>query len=235
VRHNTYYSESVREIAFHHRIIHNTSLAIAVNQDKVAKHRESSMEQGILDILYQVLTSPSEAFSRVSERKPLRWALLTAVFISIVSGLTLLPNLPEFVETIFGLKRGGINTIPIMVIWVIIFLVALLIEAGIFQLIVALLRGKGGYLGMVCGLCFAYFPLVFFAPLALLRALLGFPGHILYSVGTLIFLLWCLILVVIAIRQNYNFSLGKAIATCFIPGILLVIIPLVAVAISMAL
>ena len=191
--------------------------------------------KGMLDILYQVLVSPSKAFREVSERRPLAWAMLTAVFISLVVAFILLPNLPEVVEIIFELERGSLNPIPLLFLWVIIFLVALFTQGGIFHLIAILLQGQGSYLGIACGLCFAYFPLVFFAPLALLRALLDSPsGSILYSIGSLVFFLWILVLEITAIRQNYHFSLGRAIATYFIPAILLIIIPLLIVAISTA-
>lgn len=192
------------------------------------------METGILDILYQVLMSPSKAFGEVSNRKPIGWAVLTAIFIAVVLSLTFLPNPSELIEVILSLEKGSLNPALIIFVWVIIFLVALFIEGGIFHFIAVLLRGQGSYLGIVCGLCFACFPFVFFAPLTLLRALLGTGGIILYPIGSLILFLWILALCIIAIRQNYHFSLERAVTTYFIPGILLVIIPLLVVIILMA-
>jgi len=165
----------------------------------------------------------------------LGWAMLTAVLISVVFAFTLLPNPPELVEVILGLERGRLNLAPLVFIWVIIFLVALLIQAGFFHVVAILLRGRGSYLGMLCGVCFACFPLVFFAPLALLRALLdSFSGHLLYYIGSLIFFLWILLLGITAIRQNYNLSPGRAVATCFIPAFVVIVIPLLVLVISMA-
>ncbi|HJX69487.1 MAG TPA: Yip1 family protein [Dehalococcoidia bacterium] len=193
------------------------------------------MEKGILDILYQVLASPSKALREVSKRRPLGWAMLTAIFISVVFALTLLPNPPELVEVIFDLEKGSLDLVPVVFIWVVIFLVALFIGGGIFHLIATLFRGRGSYLGLVCGLCFACFPFVFFAPLTLLRALLGFSGNILYPIGSLLLFLWILALEITAIRQNYHFSTGRAIATYFIPAILLIIVPLLVVTVIIAL
>ena len=59
-----------------------------------------------------------------------------------------------------------------------------------------------------------------------MRALLGASGTILYPIGSLALSLWILALAITAIYQNYHFSLGRAIATYFIPGILLIIVPL---------
>jgi len=176
------------------------------------------MEQGILDTLYQVLASPSAGLRGITKWRPWGWAILTAVFASLVVALTTFPNPSDFTRVVFGWEKGSVSFVPALILWVSIFLVALLASAGIFHLIALLLRGRGSYLGMLCGLSFAAFPVVLFAPLALLRALLGFPGAILYSIGGLLLLLWILVLQVIAIRQNYGFSIGRAIATYFIPG-----------------
>ncbi len=161
--------------------------------------------------------------------------MLTAVFVSIVFAFTILPNLPELVEIIFGLERGSLSLIPLVFVWVVIFLAFLLIQAGVFHLVAVLLRGRGSYLGILCGLCFACFPLVFFAPLALVRTLLNsVSGNILYSISSLALFLWILVLEITAIHQNYKFLLGRAIATYFIPFIVLVIVPLLIIVISMA-
>jgi hypothetical protein len=189
----------------------------------------------LLDLLYQVLASPSKAFEVVSERRPLGWAILIAIFSSVVSALILLPNPPELAEVILNLKKGTLNLVSVTPIWVIIFLVALLIQAGFFHGVALLLRGRGSYLGMFCGVCFACFLLVFSAPLALMRALLdSLIGHILYYVFSLFFFLWILVLYVIAIRQNYHLSLGKAVATCFVPAFVVIVVPLLVLFISMA-
>jgi len=189
----------------------------------------------LLDLLYQVMASPSKAFWEVSQRRPLGWAVLTAIFSSVVSALILLPNPPELVEVIFDLEKGRLGLVPVITIWVIIFLVALLVQAGFFHMVALLLRGKGGYLGMFCGVCFACFPLVFSAPLALMRALLDSrSGSLLYYVLSLFFFLWILVLYVIAIRQNYHLSPGRAATACFAPAFVVIVIPLLVLFISMA-
>jgi hypothetical protein len=181
------------------------------------------------------MASPFKAFWVVRERRPLGWAILTAIFVSVVSGLILLPNPPELVEVILGPEKGTLNLVSVIPIWVIIFLVALLIQAGFFHMVALLLRGRGSYLGMFCGVCFANFPLVFSAPLALMRALLDSrSGQLLYLILSLIFFLWILVLYIIAIRQNYNLPPGRAVATCFTPAFVVIIIPLLVLFISMA-
>ena len=193
------------------------------------------MEKGILlDILYQVLASPSKALEEISKRKRLGWAMITAVFIAVVLSFILLPNPPELAEEIFHIEKGSFNPALAIFLCVIIFLAALFIEGVIFHLIAVLLGGRGNYLGIVCGLCFACFPFIFFTPLMLFRALLGASGIILYHIGSLLLFLWVLVLSIIAIRQNYHFSMGRAITIYFIPGIILIIIPLLVVIVFIA-
>jgi len=207
-----------KAFAFYDKITHNTAQA-----------RYDHMGKGILDIIYNILASPSKALEEISKKKPLGWAMITAVFIAVVLSFTIVPNPPELVEVIFDMEKGSFNTAPAIFFCVIIFLAALFIEGGIFHLIVVLLGGRGKYLGIVCGLCFAFLPLIFFAPLILLRALLGASGIILYHIGTLLLLLWTLVLSIIAIRNNYHYSLGRAITIYFIPGVILIIIPILVV------
>ena len=193
-----------------------------------------------METLYQLLVSPTEGIAKVLKWRPLGWAMLFLVCVAVVHALTFLPYPPELVQAILHLERGSASFVPVMFVWILIFVASLWVAAGIFHLVASLLRGRGSYLGILCGLSFATFPLVFFAPLALLRALLarvemGAPGLILFQIGLLAILLWILILWIIAIRQNYGFSMGKAIATCFIPGMALVVIPMLVAAITVGL
>jgi len=193
------------------------------------------MEKAILDIIYQVLASPLKAFEEVSRRKPLIWAMIAAVFVAIVVSFTMLPNPPELLEVIFDMEKGSFNLALAIFLWVVMVQIVLFMQGGIFHLIAILLGGKGNYLGMVCGLCFTCFPFVFFAPLTLLRSILGANGNIFYPIGSLVLFLWVFSLGIIAIHQNYRFSLGRAVITYFTPIILLIFIPLLVVTVLIAL
>ncbi len=196
---------------------------------------QGNREQGILDTLYQILASPSEGLRGIIKWRPWGWAILTAVFISLVVALTTLPNPSDFTRVIFSLEKGSVSFIPALILWASILLVALLASAGILHLIALLLRGRGSYLGILCGLSFAAFPAVLLAPLALLRALLGSPGTILYFTGALLLFFWIMVLQIIAIRHNYGFPMGRAIATYFIPSATVLITLISVAAVNIAL
>ena len=186
----------------------------------------------LLDILYEVMVSPTTAFSRVTERKPWHLALATAVFISLIFAFVLLPNPPQLVDIILGLERGTMPLVPVVLVWILIFLAILSLQAGLFHILALLFRSKGTYTGTLCGLCFVWLPAFFVAPLALLRALLNSSsGHILYIVGSSILCLWVLLLYFIAIRQSYHLSPLRAMTTCLIPLFLMFVLPPLIVAI----
>lgn len=170
----------------------------------------------------------------VTERQPLKWAIVTALFVSLVFGYTWIPNPHQLVEMVFGLERGSVSLAPLVLIWMTVFLAVLLMQAALFHLAAILLGGRGSYVSMLCGLCFACFPLAFFAPLAMLRALTdSLGGHILYSVGSLILFIWILLLGIVLMWQAYGLSLPKSIAACLVPALITFAVPpLIIVALS---
>ncbi|RLC93379.1 MAG: hypothetical protein DRI39_05835 [Chloroflexi bacterium] len=191
---------------------------------------------GALDILYQVLASPSAALSFVCQKRPWGWAMLPLLLTSLVFILVILPNPPELAEAIFGLERGSLSSDAWWLVWLGLVPVSLGIQAGVLHVAATLLHGRGACMGLLCGLCFASFPWAFSAPLALLRALLASTvGYLLYYLGSLALFAWVLYLYITAVRQNYSFSTRRAVATCVIPLLVLFSASWAVLAISAAL
>jgi len=199
----------------------------------LTKHR--SMKLDTLDLLYQVLTSPSSAFQSLAERKPVAQAVAVAVATSAIFALVVLPYPPRLVENIVGLERGALGSPALWLVWLSFFPVLLLIEAGLVRLAAASLGGRGSYRGLFCGLCFASFPLVLFAPAALLRAMVdAIWGQSVYYFCSVVLALWILWLSVLATRQTERLALHRAIIACLIPLFVVIIAPLVAVVLCTA-
>jgi hypothetical protein len=187
-----------------------------------------------LDTLYLVLASPSQGLRTVVQKQPVGRALLLAVFISLVSSISAFRELSITLENFLGTPAGiGWELIPGVVF---LYIISLLIWAGIFHLIATLLGGRGAYLGVVCGLSFAGLPSLFFAPLAFLSLLLGAPGTLLYFVASIVIPLWIVVLAILVLRYNYGFSTARAVATYLLPFIVLFgVIPFLATLLSLAL
>lgn len=198
-----------------------------------------------LDTLAGVLLSPSSALARITQRRPLGLALLTAVLVAVISGLVLVPNPPELLEDILGLEKGTLGLRAVLPLWVVLFMAILLLQAAFIHLEATVLRARagrrgttreglygttpGGLRGLFCGLCFAYLPGVFAAPLIMLRALLASErANAAYQVVFPLFCLWVFFLGITAVRQNYRLAPWRAAAVCAVAFAALVVLPIVA-------
>lgn len=190
----------------------------------------------ILDILWGVLVSPSATFSAITRGRSLVWALLVGVAVALMAGFVLVPNPPELAEVILRLGKGTMPAAPAFAFWVAFFFLVVAIQAAIVHSLALIMGGKGRYAGIFSGICFAYFPGLLAAPLALLRAVLdSFYGHIMYNALFGLICIWIVILAVIATKHNYRVSITRAAAACVLTGFLVVILPPLVVAIWMIL
>jgi hypothetical protein len=208
-------------LAFQNAMTHNQTVTMRVAE--------------LLDILYGLIVSPARTFQSVSYRRPWLWALTTELLISLIFAFVLLPYPPQLAGIILQVGRDTLPLVPVVLVWIVMFLIILSVQAVLFHLLATLFRGKGTYRGMLCSLCFVWLPSFFVAPLALLRAVLdSYSGHILYIAGSSILCLWVLFLYFIAIRQNYQISSIRATVTCFIPLFLMFALPPLVVALRVA-
>jgi hypothetical protein len=181
-----------------------------------------------LDTLGAVLVSPSKAFEEIRDKRPIVLALATATSVAIVSGLVLVPNPPELAEVMFDLPKGTLSLWATLPVWVGLFLAILSVQAAFVHVMAVTLRTKGTFLGILCGLCFAYFPGLLAAPLAMLRAVFRSEGaNAFYQVAFPLLCLWVFLLGIAAVQRNYAMTTIKAVFVCSLALVVLVISPVV--------
>jgi hypothetical protein len=181
-----------------------------------------------LDTLGGVLLSPSKAFEGIRDNRPIVQALTTATFVAIVSGLVLVPNPPELAEVMFDLPKGTLSLWVTLPVWVGLFLAILSVQAAFVHLMAMTLKTKGSFLGILCGICFAYFPGLLAAPLAMLRAVFRSEGaNTFYQVAFPFLCLWVFLLGIAAVQRNYGMTTFKAVLVCSLALVVLVISPAV--------
>lgn len=181
-----------------------------------------------LDTLGGVLASPSKAFEEIRVKRPIVLALSTATSVAIVSGLVLVPNPPELAEVMLDLPKGTLSLWATLPVWVGLFLAILSVQAAFIHLMAMTLRSKGSFLGIFCGLCFAYFPGLLAAPLAMLRAVFSSDGaNTFYQVAFPLLCLWIFLLGIAAVQRNYAMTTVKAVFVCSLALAVLVISPVV--------
>ena len=187
-----------------------------------------------LDTLSEVLLSPFGTFERIRDRRPIALALSTATSVAVVSGLVLVPNPPQLAEVMFDLPNGTLSIWATLPIWVGIFLAILSAQAAFVHLMAVILRSKGSYLGILCGLCFAYLPGLLTAPLVMLRAVLSSEGaNAFYQVAFPLLCLWVFMLGIAAVQRNYGMTPVKAVFVCSFTLVVLVVLPAVLAVIVM--
>jgi hypothetical protein len=134
----------------------------------------------------------------------------------------------------FDLPNGTLGIWATLPIWVGIFLAILSAQAAFVHLMAVILRGKGSYLGILCGLCFAYLPGLLTAPLVMLRAVLSSEGaNAFYQVAFPLLCLWVFMLGIAAVQRNYGMTPVKAVFVCSFTLVVLVILPAVLAVIVM--
>ena len=181
-----------------------------------------------IDTLSGVLLSPFDTFEQITSNRPIGLALVTALSVAIVAGLVLVPNPPELAEVIFDQPKGTLSLWAMLPVWVALFIAILCSQAAFVHVTALILRGKGTFLGILCGICFAYLPGLLAAPLVMLRAVFSSSGaNAFYQVAFPLLCLWVFILGVAAVQCAYRMTRIRAVFVCTLALVVLVVLPMV--------
>lgn len=187
-----------------------------------------------LDTLSGVLFSPSQTFEAITSKRPVALALSTAVSVAIVSGLVIAPNPPELAEVMFDLRKGTLSLWAVLPLWICLFMAVLCTQVTFVHATATILKGKGSYSGILCGLCFAYLPGLLAAPLVMLRAVFSSDrANAFYEVAFPLLCLWIFLLAIAAVQHNYRMTTLRAVSVCSLAFAVLVVSPMVLAVIVM--
>ena len=178
--------------------------------------QRQSSNQGFLETCIGVIFVPVSTMRTIVHRRPIGWALVIIVAISIAQGIagaaSLDPSDFDDVAWVQGPLQGfSIVGGPALAVAGVAFFTA------ICWIMSWILGGRGSYGGLFAGFGFAYLPAVFTVPVTFMALQLdsfgqGLSGMIGFGVAV-----WTIVLSVFAVQANNNFSTGRAIAALFIP------------------
>ncbi|MCL0056283.1 YIP1 family protein [Dehalococcoidia bacterium] len=179
------------------------------------------MQEDILETLIGVLARPTSTIRGICQQRPIGWAIIVYLVVSLViSAIT-------WIETGFydleGMGLPDLGMPAVLVGSLIISIITLVISTAICHLVASLLGGRGSYSGLFCGSAFAGLPRIFTAPLAVI-GMLPMVGPLLSGLGNFGVMVWSLVLSILAIRENYLISTGRAILIVLIVLLLGVIL-----------
>ena len=178
--------------------------------------QRQSPNQGFLDTCIGVIVDPVSTMRSVTRRRPIGWAFLIIIVISLAQGLVQAAALasadfgdPEWVQ-------GTVEAVPI-VGGPIFAIVTLAFFAGIYWIMSRMLGGQGSYASLFSGLAFAYVPSVFTIPFTFLAIQFETLGRGISGLVGLGVVIWTIVLSVFAVQESNGFSTGRAAAVVLIP------------------
>lgn len=184
------------------------------------------MQKGILEISMGVLTKPTPTIRSICQERPIGWAIVVYLVVNLVVALASIGlgdlEFPGGGELSSAFLAG--ISILFLIGFPIIGLLTLAVLTAIWHAVASVLGGKGSYCGLFSGFAFAHLPAIFTAPLALIGLLPGIIGALLFGLGSIALGLWSLVLSILAVRENYAVSTGRAILIYLLPAVILLVL-----------
>lgn len=172
-----------------------------------------------MSLVLDVLTEPADAFRYLAQHRRLGLALVVYVIsllptaygpsLDVADDLTLLFQ-PEASGLMLGLQSSISNVL------------LLFVSAALLHLVARLLGGRGRYAQIVQAEGMAALPMLLVAPFTVLANMGVLP--FLYHVAVLAAMVWSVVLSVVAIRETYGFTTGRAIAALVLQAVAAVVL-----------
>ena len=177
---------------------------------------QQSSNQGFLETCIGVIFVPAPTMRTIVRRRPIGWALIVIVAVAIAQGIAGAASLDpadfDDAEWLQGPLQGfSIVGGPALAIVGVAFFTA------ICWIMSRILGGKGSYGGLFAGIGFAYLPIAFTILIPFMALQLDDFGRALSGMIGFGMTVWTIVLSVIAVQANNNFTTGRAIAAIFIP------------------
>ena len=178
--------------------------------------QRQSSNQGFLETCIGVIFVPVPTMRAIVRRRPIGWALIVIVVISVAQGVagaaSLDPSDFDDVAWVQGPLQGfSIVGGPVLAIAGTAFFTA------ICWIMSWVLGGRGSYGGLFAGFGFAYVPAVFTVPVTFMALQLDSFGQGLSGMIGFGAAVWTIVLSVFTVQANNNFSTGRAVLAIFIP------------------
>ncbi|MBT9142599.1 MAG: hypothetical protein DDT29_00993 [Dehalococcoidia bacterium] len=180
---------------------------------------EFARRDGLAEVIVGIIGSPVATMRKVNREHslPLSLAifLLVMLVVSLATVLTDATFLAQLGVTQLGLAVFIVVLIPLSLIF-------LFTQAGACFGAARLLGARGSFRNLLSLLALANVPSLFMAPLALLRFVPGIAGSVLHGLGSLVLSIWVMVLAIIAVRETFQVTTGRAVLICYLPILLLV-------------
>ena len=165
--------------------------------------------ENFFENIYEVIFSPKKFFEKEDQKISIRLALCTIIFLTIFVQLSKGIINSEITNWFFIFNLIG-SIISAILIW---FLSALF-----FEYIAKIFNQEEKIQKLLCLFAYAQVPIIFFAPLNLVKNL-GLGGYILSTNIEVLLYFWILILYSFALKNTYKLTYARAFMLIFLPFI----------------
>jgi len=173
-------------------------------------------KDGLAEVVVGIIGSPVATMRKMSRESSLRLSLTVFLLVMLVVAGTVL------VDAELAAQLGG--SVVVFVVLMPLSFLLLIIQAGVIFGVARLLGAKGSFSSLLSLLALANVPSLFMAPLALLSFVPGIAAGALYGLGSLVLTIWVVILNIIAVRETFQVTSGRALLICYLPILLLVVL-----------
>lgn len=163
----------------------------------------------ILEQIYGILFQPAVALREICHTRPLKHA------VAIIVAATVFTTWAGY----FAVLSNGM----IVIVSIAFTLVAWFLNCAIIHLMAELLGGNGQATGLLTANGYTQVLRIFSVPIIVLASLMPAQWKLdLIALGSTAIVIWEAVLTVIAIRENYNLSTGRAVLALVLPfGVIL--------------
>lgn len=182
----------------------------------------SGKELGFAETVTGIITGPADTMREISRRKAFRLAVPAFFLALLVTNISAVLTEPELAQLLGGPGAA------LLVLTAFSFLY-LLSQSGLCYSLARLFGCRGSFATLISLLALANVPSVFSAPLALLRFVPGLAGGFFHGLGSFALAVWVVALGVLAVRETFQISTGRAVIIFFLPLFLVLLLVIVLV------
>ncbi|MBS3899142.1 MAG: YIP1 family protein [Dethiobacter sp.] len=178
---------------------------------------EVTRRDGLAEVVVGIISSPVATIREVSKEPSLRLSFTAFILVMMVVSMT-----TALTDVELTAQLGG--SAVVFAVLMPFSLLILVVQAGVSFGAARLLGARGSFHNLLSLFALSNLPSLFMAPLALLRFAPGIAGSILHGLGSFILSVWVLVLAVIAVRETFQVTTGRALLICYLPILLLVVL-----------
>ncbi|KAF1085994.1 Yip1 domain protein [Sporotomaculum syntrophicum] len=208
---------------------------VYLTEQKDNINHDGQDKSGILDIIYGILFEPGRTFTRFAQKPPIVSIVIIFLALNLAETLTSLYTTPVYIDRINswpGIAGTSVNQAMISFMVVVGFLFSVIkwfFMAGLLHLLAELYGGNGTAKSVWVVYGAAGFPAVFMIPLQIGTSLLNAGGLYNFIAGllTLGLYVWCVILLIIGLREVHQITTGRAALIVIMPWLILLLLLLI--------